>query len=217
MSPCDENRPCATRGQVCDLDALECIDADLDTSSTENPAAGTFTDKVIPFFRGEVCVPAESQSGAPLPVLMRPCLHPCITPASFEFRHTFSCIGSRCEALALTWINGNSNSACPADAFGQFDQAQCQYGTEVEFTIGTTTSNGPIRGSMEIEVPFLTNADMDAIVASPDDATLKSRVEQYPQDGGRLVGPQPVSLLEENAAPPSSCAGGACPCYPIGF
>ncbi|MCA9651590.1 MAG: hypothetical protein H6712_30470 [Myxococcales bacterium] len=216
MSPCDEDRPCEGRAQVCDLETLECVAAEVDTSSTLDPAPASFADQVIPFFRGEVCLPHEAQSGAPLPILMRPCLHPCIAASSYEFRHTFSCVGSRCDALALMWVSG-SGSACPPDAFGQFDATQCQYATEVEFTIDTNTSNGPISGTMEVEVPFLSNADMATIAANADDATIRQLVDQYPEDAGRIPDGRPVSLLASNPAPPASCRDGACPCYPIGL
>lgn len=216
MAPCDEDRPCAGRGQVCDLELLECVAAEVDTSATESPAPASFTGATIPFFRGNVCLPHEVQSGAPLPVLMQPCLHPCITTSSYEFRHTFTCEGSRCEALALMWVIG-SGSACPPEAFGHFDPAQCQYGTEVGFTIDTSTSRGPISGTMKVEVPFLSNADMAAIAADPSDDTIHQRAWQYPEDPGRVPDERPVSVLADNPAPPASCADGACPCYPVGF
>ncbi|MEX1365797.1 MAG: hypothetical protein AB1Z98_21900 [Nannocystaceae bacterium] len=216
LSPCDDDRPCSGRAQVCDLETLECVAADVDTSATLNPAPASFTDAVIPFFRGEVCLPHEVQSGAALPVLMRPCLHPCITASSYEFRHTFTCVGSRCEALALMWVVG-SGDACPADAFGQFDAGQCQYATDVEMTIATETSNGPISGTMEIEIPFLSNDDIAVIAAGTSDDAIRQLVQQYPEDEGRIPDGRAVSLLAGNPAPPASCRDGACSCYSIGF
>lgn len=201
---------------MCDLETLECVAAEVDTSSTENPAPASFSDVAIPFFRGEVCLPHEVQSGATLPILMRPCLHPCITASSFQFKHDFRCVGSRCDALALMWVTG-SGTACPPDAFGQFDAAQCQYGTEVEFGIATETSNGPISGTMEVEVPFLSNADVATIAAGASSEEIVALAHQYPEDPGRIPDDRPVSLLADNPVPPASCAGGACPCYPIGF
>ena len=216
-SPCDENRPCEGRGLVCDLDVLECVDAEVDLSSTESPAPSSFTNKIIPFFRGEMCLPHEVQSGADLPVVMRPCLHPCIAANAFEFRHSFSCVGSRCDALAMMWVVGSSASACPADAFGSFDSAQCVYGTEVEFSIATATGSGPISGTMTLEAPFLSNADMEAIAANPTAEVIDERVQQYPQQQSRIPNGQSVSLLPDHPVPPASCSGGACPCYPVGF
>ncbi len=216
---CDEDRPCETRGQVCDLDAFECVAVELDMSSAEDPAPDTFTNKIIAFHRGEICLPHEVATGSPVPVLMRPCLHPCVEVNEFEFRHLFECVGSRCEALALAWIVGSSAGAgCPADAFGEFDEGQCQYGTPIEFAMSTETTNGPISGTMELEVPFLSNEDIAAIAVNPGDtATVDARVHQYPQAQNRIPDGRSINIGNTHPEPPASCANGACPCYPIGF
>ncbi|MCA9704659.1 MAG: hypothetical protein KDK70_02280 [Myxococcales bacterium] len=216
---CAEDLDCA-RGDYCDTTARQCVAADLDTTATESPAEATFTDKIVPFHRGEICLPMEVQSGAGMPVLMRPCVHPCLAVSSFEFRHDFECVGSSCDALALMWMIASSDgtAGCPADAFGAFDQSQCVYDTEVEFTLATETSNGPIRGSMRLEVPFLSNADMAQIAANPEDHdTIEQLVHQYPEDDGRVPDGRSISILSSHPAPPTSCRDGACPCFPIGF
>ncbi|MCH9683169.1 MAG: hypothetical protein K0V04_17170 [Deltaproteobacteria bacterium] len=217
---CNEDQPCETRGEVCDLDVSECVAANLDVDAAETPAPGMFTDKTIAFHRGEICLPLEVQSGTALPVLMRPCLHPCVTVSQFEFRHLFECLGSRCDALALAWMVASSaDGGCPADAFDSFDSSQCVYGgTDIEFQMATETSNGPISGTMLLEVPFLTNEDITAIAGNPGDtAAIDERVHQYPQQQNRIPDGQSVSILASHPAPPVSCADGACPCYPIGF
>lgn len=215
---CDDDLECA-RGEFCDLEANECMDAGLDVTSTENPAPGTFQNKVISFHRGQVCVPMEVESGERFPVLMQPCLHPCVSVSSYEFRHIFECLGSRCDALGLMWMTASSAAAgCPADAFGSFDPGMCTYDTEVEFAIATETSNGPISGTMRLEIPFLSNADAETIAADPDDdATIEALVHQYPDDENRVPDGRDIQIRSNLPTPPESCAGGACDCFPIGF
>jgi hypothetical protein len=216
---CDEDNPCTTRGQVCELETNDCVAVELDTSAAENPAPASFTDKVVAFHRGQICLPLEAQSGVDIPVLLQPCLHPCVTVSSYEFKHTFECRGSRCEALALTWITASSApTGCPPEAFGSFDASQCLYDTQIEFSVATETSNGPISGTMLLEVPFLTNEDAATLAADPDDTeTVDALVQQYPQQQNRIPDGRAISILSGNPAPPETCRDGACPCYPIGF
>ncbi|MCX4241630.1 hypothetical protein [Paraliomyxa miuraensis] len=216
---CDENTPCSGRGQVCDLEVFECVAAEIDASTAESPAPGSFSNKVIAFHRGEICLPHEVQSGASMPVVVRQCLHPCVSASSYEFDYGFHCRGSRCDAQVLTWtVGASAPTGCPADAFSAFDPATCQYANEIEFHIDTETSSGPINGSMKLEIPFLTNADATIIAMDPDDTdTVDELVMQYPQMTSRIPDGRDVSILPGNPAPPESCRGGACPCYPIGF
>jgi hypothetical protein len=218
-SGCDEEDPCTGRGEVCDLEVSECVDAVVDTSATESPAPASFTDKTIAFHRGEVCLPLEVTSGERMPLLMRPCLHPCVTVTSYQYKHSFSCRGSHCDAQAFMWMQASSAATgCPEDAFGAFDASMCQYGTEVELVLSTETSNGPISGYMLLELPFLTNEDAATLAADPeDDETIEGLVQQYPQQDNRIPDGRAISILPGNPAPPTTCAGGACPCYPIGF
>lgn len=216
-SGCSDDLECA-RGERCELASSACVTNEIDTTSTENPAPATFSGKPVPFHRGEICLPMEVQSGGALPVLMRPCVHPCLSVSSFEYRHNFQCVGSSCDATALMWMVASSGADCPADAFGEFSEAQCVYDTEVEFQILTETSNGPIRGEMRLEVPFLSNADMAIIAADPDDRdTIDALIHQYPDDNGRLPDGRAVSVQSSHPAPPASCRDGACTCFPIGF
>lgn len=215
---CEDDLDCA-RGEQCDMAMRSCFATQPDTTATESPAEASFTDKVFPFHRGEICLPLEVQSGTSMPVLMRPCVHPCLQVTSYEFRHNFSCVGSACDAVALMWMVASSDAAgCPEDAFGQFDQTQCVYDTEVEFGLATETSNGPIRGNMRLEVPFLTNADAALIAEEPGDTdTIDRLVHQYPESDDRIPGGREISILGHHPAPPASCADGACDCFPIGF
>lgn len=216
---CDEDLPCTARGQVCDLETNDCVAAEVDTSAAESPAPASFTDKVIAFHRGEVCLPLEVKSGERMPLLMRPCLHPCVTVGSYQFKHSFECRGSHCDAQAFMWVTGSSAAeGCPADAFAAFDPALCQYGTEVELQLATETSSGPISGDMLLELPFLTNEDAAMLAADPDDAETTERlVQQYPQQQNRIPDGRAISILPGNPVPPATCVDGGCSCYPIGF
>lgn len=216
---CSEDDPCRGRGEVCELETNECVVAEVDTTTVEHPAPASFTNKVITFHRGEACLPHEVKSGEPMPLRLRPCLHPCVTVGSYEYKHSFTCRGSHCEAEAFMWMTAASAAeGCPADAFASFDASLCRYDTEVELTLATRTSDGPISGDMLLELPFLTNADATALAADPDDSeAVEMLVQQYPQQQNRIPAGRAISLLPGNAAPPATCADGACPCHPIGF
>jgi hypothetical protein len=218
---CSVGRACP-RGEECNLELAMCMPTDLDTSSTESPAPSTFSGKVVPMFRGRACTVPEVQAGTPFPVYLDPCFHPCLVVESFKFKHSWSCIGSSCSAYGLMWVEATSDSAgCPEDAFGQFDQSQCVYAQPVEFTINPTLGDGtPVEGSMELEVPFLNNADAAAIAAAPDDnALVEERIQQYPVASNRIALGRGIRLLRDGPVAPESCGegGSACECTPIGF
>ena len=221
---CSETEPCETRGEECNLTTNTCEEKAFDPTSTEDPAEASFTDKVIPFFRGEVCTVLEAQSGTPIPVTLRPCFHPCIdgSSLSFKFKHSYQCIGSTCDADALLWVTADGNG-CPADAFGEFPKEMCTYpllknGVEqAELDIGTTFGDGNvIRGSMLLEIPFLTNEDAGSVLPDPSTDQLKGLIEQYPQLPERIVAGQPISILPGDPVPPADCSSG-CECFEIGF
>jgi len=216
---CSEGSPCP-RGEMCNLEMAICEPIDLPTDATESPAEASFADKAFPFFRGQVCTVTETQAGAQFPVFLSPCVHPCLDVSRFEFKHSWNCTGSTCEAFAAMWMNADGN-ACPQDAFGQFPAAQCQYDTPVTLYIDPTYGDGaPVQGTMEFEVPFLSNADAAAIAASDGDVgVIEDRMQQYPQDPARIVGGAPISLLESHPAPPADCGpdGSGCDCFDVGY
>lgn len=218
---CNADTECTGRGQACDLMTSTCVAAELNSDATVDNAPETFSNLAVPFFRGQVCLPHEVQSGATIPVSLSPCLHPCMAPTSFEFKHFFSCVGSSCDAYATMWVVADSiPEGCPADAFGRFDQSMCTYPMDpVNFGIGTTLDSGPISGSMLLEIPFLSNDDIAEVAASgSDQAQFESLVFQYPQDNGRVPDGRSIALLPGNAEPPASCNGEEnCPCYDVGF
>lgn len=216
---CSEGSPCP-RGEMCNLDEAICELIDLPTDATESPAPASFTGKLFPFFRGQVCTVTETAAGESFPVYMNPCVHPCLEVSRFEFKHSWNCTGSDCSAYAVMWMTADGN-ACPEDAFGAFAANQCQYTTPINLTIDPTYGDGsPVQGSMEFEIPFLSNEDASVIAASNGDlATIESRMQQYAQDPARIVGGAPISILSSNPAPPADCGadGSGCDCFDIGF
>jgi hypothetical protein len=213
---CNEDKPCG-RGEVCDLEVDECVPAEVDITSTETPAPADFTAKPVPFFRGKVCTVHDVKSGAAIPVRLDPCFHPCITSNTFHHKHYYSCVGTHCEAWAMMYVEANG-TACPADAFGAFDKALCVYDKPVDLTIAVTVDDEPVQGSLYLEVPFLNNADTAAIAADFENTDLiNAKINQYPQDEGRRVGPMEINLSAASPAPPAKCEGDACPCYEVGF
>lgn len=216
---CTVDADCHGRAQVCDAFNSICIDEEVDLSSTEDPAPASFTNKAVPFFRGQVCTTHEVEAGAPIPVSVSPCLHPCFQRGAHHFKHFFNCVGSSCEAYVVMWVTGSSDDAgCPADAFGQFDQGECVYGDPVDLTISTNLDSGPINGTMELEIPYLSNADIEMIAGGSDsNAEIKALIDQYPQEPGRVVGGRSISILPGNPTPPESCEDGACDCFSVGF
>jgi len=217
---CAAGTPCP-RGNECNVAEAICVPLDLPTNATESPAEASFTNKAVPFFRGRVCTVSETRAGEPFPVFVDPCLHPCLDVNRFEFKHSWTCSGSDCEAWAVMWVNADAASACPEDAFGNFPAGQCEYGTPVEFTINPVFDDGTvIQGSMELEIPFLSNADAEAIAASGgSQAKIEERIAQYPEDASRFVGAGPISILDAHAPPPVTCGenGGGCECFNVGL
>ncbi len=216
---CSAGAPCP-RGSECNLDEAICEDLDHPTAATETPSEANFTNKDIPFFRGRVCTVTESQAGASFPVWVNPCLHPCLDVSRFEFKHSWTCTGSTCEAYAAVWMNVDG-AACPEDAFGEFAASECNYSTPINFEIAPVYGDGsPVQGSMTFEMPFLSNEDAAAIAAaSGSQGVIEERLQQYPQDPARIVGGGPISILDSSAAPPENCGedGSACDCFEIGF
>jgi hypothetical protein len=219
---CDEDSQCVGRGQVCDVMTAQCVVEDFAAESTEDDPPSEFSGKVVPFFRGTVCRPAEVQSGTTFPVSMEMCVHPCLDMPVPHFNQFFDCTGSSCLAYALMWVDATSAAAgCPADAFARFDADECQNVGPVEYTVDT--SEGPngeaIVGAMLLEIPFLTNADMQIIVEADNakDVTLEY-IEQYPQQAERVPGERNVWILPHLPEPPESCIDDdGCECFDIGF
>jgi hypothetical protein len=118
------------------------------------------------------------------------------------------------------WVTA-AGTGCPADAFGQFDRAQCQYPQNVEFTIEPKFGDGKaIEGQMRLEIPFVSNADIGQIAADAENNDLREEIiHKYPEDLGRVPGGMDISLLNGNPEPPATCGatGEMCDCFDIGF
>jgi hypothetical protein len=219
---CDEDSECVGRGQTCDEMTATCVVADFDPVSTEEDPPADFTGKVAPFFRGTICRPAEVKSGTTFPVSMQMCVHPCLDMPAAHYNHFFECIGSSCMAYALMYVDANSAAGgCPADVFGQFDESLCQDVGPIEYTVDTSAGpmGEPIAGSMLLEIPYLTNADAQAILDadSSQDVALE-HIEQYPQESERVPGERSIWILPHLPEPPASCLDNdACECFDIGF
>jgi len=218
---CDEETPCPGRAQACDMVSHECYVEDFEAHSTEDSPPSDFTGKIVPFFRGQVCAPAEVKSGEPIPVSIDACFHPCLTTTDITFRHFYECIGSSCEAYATMWLVADSVAGgCPADAFGEFDRSMCNtVSVELQIQTNDGADGQNIAGSMLLEIPYLTNADMEAIVAADnDEAVTREKIDQYPQQAGRIPGERAIWVLPHLPSPPATCVGNdGCDCYDIGF
>lgn len=212
---CSADASCE-RGEMCDLAMGECVTIDVDTTSTETPAPASFSGKPMPFFRGNVCTVHDVQTGAPIPVHLDPCLHPCLATNSHHFQHYYTCVGTHCQAYATSFYDVDA-TACPADAFSKFDPSMCVYGKTVDLTITVTVQDEPVSGTLQLEVPFLSNADAAMLAPDYASAELVAAIEQYPQETNRIVGGMPITLSPSSPAPPASCDAGACPCYQVGF
>ncbi len=204
------------RGEVCEIETAECVDRVVDTTNTETPAPATFSSKAVPFFRGEVCTVHDVQAGQPIPIRLNPCFDPCITSNSFHHKHYYSCVGTHCQAWAIMYVDANA-TACPADAFGRFEESRCVYDKPVDLSITVTVADEPVSGNLYLEVPFLSNADMTEIAANFDNTDLiREKIDFYPQEAGRKVGAD-ITMRPDGPMPPASCDAGGCECVKVGF
>lgn len=217
---CSSTNPCAARGQVCDEVLRECIAVELDVDATsEDPTPASFSDVALPFFRGKVCMPTRVQPGDPIPVKFSPCINPCITQSAFTFKKQFSCSGATCDAAVIQMFSSTSGTGCAADAFGQFDRAQCVYpeaGKEIKASAGPfILETGPVRGNASVEIPFLTNDDAGEIRGGASTADIWSLIKKYPQAQERVFS---ISMDGANPAAPADCSDESkCDCREIGF
>lgn len=215
---CDANRPCSGRGMTCDLASKECVDADVEVDQTAEPDAdGNFGPLVLPFFRGKVCVGKSAKPGETIPVSISPCLHPCISAASFKQKHLFSCVGSTCEGLNLMWLEDAVGSACPADVFGRFDPGLCTYDFEIKAQQGAVVLDGkPLTGTITTEIPVLSNEDMERIAAGAGNSEIWALVKAYPEDTSRVF---TIPLNDTVDSAPADCIAdpSLCDCRDIGL
>jgi len=216
---CSSTRPCTARGEVCDVAARECVDAEVNVDQTADADAdGAFGPLALPFFRGEVCVATAVKPGEAIPMSLSPCVHPCVTAAAYKVKHMFSCAGSSCEGAMLMWIEDAAGSACPADVFARFNASQCTYPFTAGAKLGPVTlDSGPVQGSIAVEVPFLSNADAARIAAGSSTAENWGMIKAYPADEARSF---TVTLNPSNPSAPEGCLDAnksACSCRSVGL
>jgi hypothetical protein len=165
---CSDDADCTGRGQFCESVTHTCQESEADyTTTLDDGVSGNFDGKPIPFFRGQVCTVPDlaARAGAAIPMTFRPCLHPCITGGNNFFQHQWNCLSGLCTAMSIFYTEG-SGANCPADAWGQFPKDMCNYDVMMSSGLGPVELDGnPVEGGLELEIPFLTNADLVRIVA----------------------------------------------------
>jgi hypothetical protein len=173
---CDNDEQCSGRGQVCEPISHMCSNEQGDHASIEMDAPSEFTDKLVPFFRGRVCVPrnGESSHEHPVPLTFQPCLHSCMSPGAAFYNLQWTCSGAACTAISLFW-NEMDGAGCPPDAFSKFPEDECDYSNSFSGNVAENDpySIGPmsidedlIEATVAMEIPFLTTQDLEEIDAS---------------------------------------------------
>lgn len=187
----------------------------LNVEGTEpSPAPSEFT-RTVPFFRGTVCMPTAVQPGDAIPVKVSMCYHPCLAANSYQFKTQYRCNGGSCESAVIVYARDAVGAACPADVFGKFAKAECQY-LDVNAKAGpfTISSTGAVIGTATVELPFLTNEDAAAIDGGATIDQIWDLIYKYPQDPGRVFN---LTMNSGNPKAPADCSGAGCTCKDIGF
>jgi len=179
---------------------------------------GDLTSFTLPFFRGRVCVSDAVQPGDPVAISMSTCVHPCLTPGQFKYKYMYRCDGAGCEMAIVGYHPGTTGTNCPEDVFGEFPAETCQYAGPYAFTTnGLVLGMDPFAGSGSLLVPFMTNADVEAIVGGDDaSASVWMRIESHTQDPTRAFA---MSFAPGNQKAPVACGEGVagCTCRDIGL
>jgi hypothetical protein len=215
---CSVDADCPGRGEICDTFTSECVpESDTVPSEVGTTPSGAFT-AIVPIHRGTLCVPTEVQGATFVPVTVNPCFHPCLSLQRFVKTFNFECFNSNCDAFVSAWYEVTGD-ACPSDAFGQFDRAQCVYpSAPITATLESESAGLPASGTMIVEVPYLSAADaaaLDALSGSARASEFLRRAKSYIQDPGRT---QVVQLRAEGPQPPPECTGPEnCDCVDFGF
>jgi hypothetical protein len=214
---CSAGIACPNRGEACDLTTKTCEPQNLDVDGTAPAPGPTDFTRVLPFFRGKVCMPTKVQPGDKIPVHVEMCHHSCVTPAGFQYKSQYKCSGSVCDGALVVYLPGAQGAACPTDVFGKFAKTDCTYFT-VDASVGgfSVSSIGPITGNGTVEIPFLTNDDADDIVAGATTDQIWDMIYKYPQDAGRVFN---ITMNGANPKAPANCVDdpSLCDCKEIGF
>jgi hypothetical protein len=179
---------------------------------------GDLASFALPFFRGRVCVSDAVQPGDTVVVSMSTCVHPCLSPGLLKYKYLYRCDGSGCELGLVGYHPGTTGTNCPEDVFGQFPMDQCVYAGPNAFkTTALVLGQDPFVGMGSLLVPFLTNADVEAIAGGDDmSASVWTRIESHMQEPSRVF---PMSFDAGNSPAPAACGEGVagCTCRDIGF
>lgn len=214
---CSIGAPCKGRGEACDDVTKTCEPQNLDVDGTAPaPAPADFT-RTLPFFRGKVCMPTKVQPGNKVPVQVSMCVHTCVTANSYQFKNQYRCTGTVCEAALIVYTPDAAGTGCPADVFGKFPKSDCQY-VEVPSGVGgfTIQGIGDITGTATVELPFLTNDDVQTVADGASTDANWATIYKYPQDPGRVFN---ITMSGSNPAAPANCVDdpSLCDCKEIGF
>lgn len=224
---CDTDEDCRARGAVgCDVMQSKCIIDDTVPDSTGDQS-GTFSSMPIPFYRGQLCTSMEVKAGSPIPMYLNPCLHDCLEVNSYRHQNFYECVGGTCEMFVIQW-GVATGTDCPENVFGNFGADRCDYtifpedGKHISSQPVIRDDDSPIVGTMLIEVPFLSNADIKDIADDPNDRDqIKEKMHQYVRKPNRTPGSgtdERISMQAGSPAPPEMCNGKEnCECFQIGF
>lgn len=214
---CSAGAPCPNRGEACDDATKTCEPQELAVDGTAPRPAPTTFAATLPFFRGTVCAATNVQPGDKIPVKIDMCVDPCVTSTERKFKSQYRCNGSNCEVALIAYLPGAQGQGCPADAFGKFPKANCQT-IEITASVGplSVQSTGPITGTGTLELPFLTNEDVQEIAGTDNFDKVWQLIYKYPQDAGRVF---QLSMNPSNPKAPANCTDdpSLCNCKEIGF
>ncbi len=179
---------------------------------------GDLASFTLPFFRGKVCVSDAPQPGDPVAISMTTCVHPCLNVTAFKYKYLYRCDGAGCELGIVGYHPDTTGTKCPDDIFGEFPAEQCQdSGPYAITTSPLLLGPDPFAGSGSLLVPFMTNADVEAI-AGGDDASgsVWDRIESHDQAPERAFD---MNFAADNQPAPLACSEGVpgCTCRDIGL
>lgn len=168
----------------------------------------------LPFFRGRVCVSDTVQPGAALAVSVSTCVHPCLKFAGFKQKWVYRCEDAGCEVGLVFYHPDTTGTACPADVFGEFDPALCNF---VEPPIQLDITPPETTGAASLLMAFMTNDDVAAILGGDDEGmSVWSRIDTHAQAPERRLA---LDFAAENPEAPADCGEGVagCLCADIGL
>ena len=173
---------------------------------------GEVASTTLPFFRGEVCISDKLRTGDPLAISVSTCVHPCLKTDGYAFKWVYRCTDGVCEAGLVFYHPNVTGSMCPADVFGAFDPAGCQFTPPAALAITLPDT----MGDASLLMPFLTNEDAAAIDGGDsENAAVWGRIDGHMQASERRLA---INFAAENSEPPATCTNGepGCTCSKIG-